>query len=76
MDNEPEATAGPPAAGRGSFGLGLLVGALLGATVALLFAPAPGRDTRRRLRRRLEDVRDRVGEGVDEIDQRVRREIR
>ncbi|MDX2060052.1 MAG: YtxH domain-containing protein, partial [Gemmatimonadales bacterium] len=63
-------------AGRGGFGLGLLVGALLGATVALLFAPAPGHDTRRRLRRRLEDVRDRVGEGVDEIDQRVRREIR
>ncbi|MDX2057077.1 MAG: YtxH domain-containing protein, partial [Gemmatimonadales bacterium] len=52
--DRPAATAG---AGRGGFGLGLLVGALLGATVALLFAPAPGHDTRRRLRRRLEDVR-------------------
>ncbi|MBL0170756.1 MAG: YtxH domain-containing protein [Gemmatimonadaceae bacterium] len=33
------------------FGLGLLIGALVGAGAALLLAPASGDDTRKRLRR-------------------------
>ena len=33
------------------FGLGLLIGALVGAGAALLLAPAAGNDTRKRLRR-------------------------
>ena len=33
------------------FGLGLLIGALVGAGAALLLAPATGDDTRKRLRR-------------------------
>jgi hypothetical protein len=62
--------------GAGSFGLGVLVGALLGAAVALMFAPAPGNETRRRLRRRLKAARDKVGDGIEQIDDRVRAELR
>lgn len=35
-----------------------LAGAALGAAVGLLFAPAPGRETRRRLARRIGDEKD------------------
>jgi gas vesicle protein len=37
-----------------------LVGAALGAAVALLAAPASGTETRRRIRRRVEDEKDAV----------------
>lgn len=60
----------------GGFGLGLLVGAVIGAAVALLMAPEPGRVTRRRLRDRLAAARERVGEGIEDLDDRVRHEIR
>ena len=69
---QPEETRSP----RAGFGLGLLVGAVVGAAVALLFAPGPGRETRRQLRRRLAAASERVGEEFDELDGRVRREIR
>jgi gas vesicle protein len=55
------------------FAAGLLIGALLGAGVALLFAPQSGADTRRLIKRkskrlaastqdRFEDVKDRIRE--------------
>ena len=64
----------PP--GRSGFGLGLIVGAVVGAAVALLLAPGPGRDTRRQLRQRLAAARERVGDGLEDLDDRVRHEIR
>ncbi len=60
----------------GSFGLGLLVGALLGGMAALLLAPGSGRETRRHLRRRLRQAKEQVGDRLEELDDRVRTEIR
>lgn len=42
-----------------------IAGALLGAGLALLLAPAEGRETRRRLKGQLQNVRDIAGNGID-----------
>jgi gas vesicle protein len=78
MDKEQSEAPAPAASrsARAGFGVGLFVGALLGAAVALLFAPAPGQDTRRRLRRTMGDVRDRLGEEVSDLDHRLREKLR
>lgn len=76
METTEDTTVEEPRAGRGGFGLGLLVGAVVGAAFALLLAPDSGRETRHRLRRRLGAVRERAREGFDELDDRVREEIR
>ena len=44
--------------GIGMFALGLLVGALVGASVILLTAPDRGEITRRRIGRRIRDISD------------------
>lgn len=62
--------------GPGSFAAGLAIGALVGATVALLFAPAPGRVTRKKLKRKLEDVREIAEESIDELGRKARKEIK
>ncbi len=58
--------------GKG-FAAGLLIGALIGAGVALLFAPQSGEDTRRLIRKRARrfaaDTRDRY----DDLKDRVRK---
>ncbi len=56
--------------GRGdarTFGLGLLIGAALGAGAALMLAPDKGRHTRRRLRRGAEHLYERGSEGLAEL---------
>jgi len=59
-----------------SFAAGLLLGALVGAGVTLLFAPQSGEDTRRLIRRRAKrlasDARDRYDDLVDKA-QRVKK---
>ena len=77
-DESPEEVAEEPraAARSAQFAAGLAVGALLGAAVALLFAPAAGHVTRGRLRRKLDQVRDKAGEEWDDLSRRARREIR
>jgi gas vesicle protein len=45
----------------------LLAGVGLGASIALLFAPYSGRETRRRLTRLAEDSRDRLAESGQEV---------
>jgi gas vesicle protein len=61
-----------------SFVSGLLLGAMIGAGIALLAAPEPGRKTRKRLRRaavelkkstgtRLDDLADEMKGKVDEV---------
>lgn len=77
MDPNDTLSEREPSGGRAAgFGLGLFVGALVGAAVALLFAPAPGQETRRRLKRRFDTVKDELGDRVDEADQYVRRQLR
>jgi gas vesicle protein len=59
-----------------SFIAGLLIGAVLGASAALLVAPQSGQRTRRRLVRAVEGVRDsaadRWGDLSDEVQSAVR----
>jgi gas vesicle protein len=51
--------------------LWVLVGAAVGAGIALLYAPKTGRDTRRYLRRRAEDAREAITETGEQIRDRV-----
>ena len=67
----------------GSFGAGILVGALLGAGAALLLAPQSGEETRdiivRRTRdftRRTRDLRDRAGDSWSNLGFELRRAAR
>ena len=60
---------------RSGFAGGLVVGALLGAAIALLLAPEPGSATRRRLRKRLRSVRDGAEEKWEAIGEVARREL-
>lgn len=59
----------------GGFAAGLLVGALLGAAVALLFAPDRGSRTRGRLGRRLRRLRDDAAEELEDRGGRARRDL-
>lgn len=74
-DVEDEAAA-PRGLGAGSFAAGLAIGALVGATVALLLAPAPGRVTRKKLKRQLEDAKELAEDGIDELSRKAKREIK
>lgn len=64
----------------GGFAMGLVVGALLGAVVALAYAPERGEVTRKRMKRRLRDagesareaLTDAAGEMRDEVSRRRR----
>lgn len=60
----------------GGFAIGLTLGVLVGAGVALLLAPASGDVTRRRLRRKLDHARELASDGIDELRRRARRELR
>lgn len=51
---------------------GLLLGAVIGAGVALLAAPDSGRRTRRRIRRVASDARDTAGERWEELTEDVK----
>jgi gas vesicle protein len=60
----------------GGFAAGIAFGVLLGAAVALLFAPAQGSVTRGKLRRRLEDVREYAEDEFEDLRKKARRELR
>lgn len=51
--------------GIGGFAAGVVFGALLGAGIALMLAPDRGDKTRRRLRRRLEQLREEAADGLE-----------
>ncbi len=48
-----------------------MVGAGVGAAIALLYAPKTGKDTRRYLRRRAEDAREAIVDAGEQIRDRV-----
>ena len=54
---------------------GMLFGILLGAGVALLFAPAQGEETRGRLRKQMSSLKDDAREGLDRAGSRTREEL-
>jgi gas vesicle protein len=49
----------------------LLIGAAVGAGIAMLYAPKSGKDTRRLLRRKAEDARDAIAETTGQIRDKV-----
>jgi hypothetical protein len=61
--------------GTPNFLAGLMVGTVFGISLALLFAPAKGQTTRRRLKRRLGKLRARAEDGAHEFATRARREL-
>lgn len=61
--------------GIGAFAAGVVFGAFLGAGIALMFAPERGDKTRRRLRRRLQQLREDTAEGLDRAGTRTRRDL-
>lgn len=54
---------------------GLLLGTVIGAGVALLTAPRPGRKTRRRLKRAAEGVRDTASDRLDQLADEVKGKV-
>jgi gas vesicle protein len=57
---------------RISFMSGLILGAVIGASIALLTAPEPGRRTRRRLQRTASELRDTAGDRWEDLADDVR----
>ncbi len=57
------------------FAAGLVFGAILGAGIALLFAPDRGDRTRQRLTRRLQQLRENAGKGLDQAGGKTKREL-
>jgi len=54
---------------------GITIGALVGAGIALLFAPQSGEDTRRDLSRRARTIRDDAADRLDDASTRAKREF-
>jgi gas vesicle protein len=59
--------------GGRSFAVGLLLGALVGAGLALLFAPQSGEETRRLIRRRTKRLARDAGDKLDDVKDNVKR---
>ncbi len=61
--------------GTRTFLTGIAVGALIGAGFALLYAPDRGSRTRRRLGRKMRQLKDRSGDSVREMKNQLRKEL-
>lgn len=57
--------------GGATFLIGFIAGSMLGAGLALLFAPKPGDETRRDVAERAQRVREKAREGYDVASERV-----
>lgn len=60
---------------RLSFMSGLLLGAVIGASLAFLTAPQPGRRTRRRIQRTAGELRDTAGDRWEDLADDVRGKV-
>lgn len=58
-----------------SFMSGLILGAVLGAGIALLTAPDSGNRTRRRIRRVATDAKESAGDQLDDFAEDVKRRV-
>jgi gas vesicle protein len=76
IDDEPVEQERSERSDRTGFGWGLLVGMVIGAAGALVLAPRPGRETRRRIQRRLQSARRELGSRLENLEDAVRHEIR
>lgn len=76
MDDEKEIEFEADERGSGGLVTGIIIGAIIGAGIALLAAPRTGEDTRRRLSRRARDLRDEAAERLEAASRRTRRELR
>lgn len=56
-----------------TFAAGLVLGALIGAGVALLFAPQSGEETRRLIRRRAKKLAAGAQDRFDDVKDRIRK---
>ena len=70
-----EAEIGESPHGRARFVAGLLFGVFLGAGLALFLAPDRGENTRRRLRRRMQMLREGARDSLDEAGSRTKKEL-
>ena len=61
--------------GSGGMLAGIVIGALLGAGIALLAAPRSGEESRRYLSKRARSVRDDAVDRFDDASRRARREL-
>jgi gas vesicle protein len=61
--------------GTTGFAAGLIVGALLGASIALMFAPDRGDRTRRAVRRKLRELRTEAAEGLEQAGRITRKDV-
>lgn len=55
----------------GSIFLSFILGGVVGAGVALLLAPQSGRETRQKIRKFTEDVKDKTADYVDDVKEKV-----
>lgn len=55
---------------------GVILGAVIGAGIAMLFSPKSGEETRRELARRARELGDDARDRVGEASRRTRRELR
>ena len=65
----------PVAHRRAGFVSGLMLGILVGAGFALLFAPEQGSKTRGRLKQQMRSLQEEAGEALDRAGTRTRKEL-
>ncbi len=65
----------PGGGGLAGFAVGVIFGALLGAGLALMYAPDRGEKTRRQLKRRLHRLRQEAEDGLDKAGERTKRQL-
>jgi gas vesicle protein len=74
--NEAPSTADAASRTGAGFLAGMIFGVVLGAGLALIFAPERGDKTRARLRQRMRSLREDALEGIDYAGSRTRKELR
>lgn len=74
--SERDETEAESAGSRDGLLAGLVIGALFGAGIALLFAPGSGQETRSQLRRRMRTLGKDASQGFERAEAEARRQLR